>query len=74
MTDKPYTDEELALRAALATRDGDTRDAASFFALTSNRALIDAACQSLRKAAEHAPEGMGGPLRRLADDMEEGRA
>lgn len=74
MEAQPYTDEELELRAALATKDGDTRDAASFFALTVNRGLINAACQSLRAAAKHAPQDIGDPLRCLADDMEANKA
>lgn len=65
----PYTDEELGLRAALASRDGDTRDAATFFALTANRALIDAAAETLTKAADSLPPDAAVPLKRFAAEM-----
>lgn len=66
----PYTDSELAERAALALRDGDTRDAATFKALTVNRIVIDTACETLRNAAQSLPPRAAAALVQLTDEMQ----
>lgn len=72
-TRNPYSNDELAVRAALATRDGDTRDADSFFALSVNREIVDAAFGMIRAAAKQLPAEKGERLLAALADLESKR-